>query len=66
MVALLVEVSHTNLSEITGMVFIHVGSVVMLTTSETTTTRMLAAVRMSVNVRRPNCSNSKSLLHPQS
>ena len=48
-VALLVEVSHTNLSEVTGMVFIHVGSVVMLTTSETTTTGMLATMRMSVN-----------------
>jgi len=43
-VALLVEVSHTNLSEVTWMVFIHVGSVVMLTTSETTTTGMLAVL----------------------
>lgn len=44
MVALLVEVSHTNFSEVTGMVFVHVGSVMMLTTCETTTTGMLSAV----------------------
>lgn len=42
MVALLVEVSHTDLSEVTWMVLVHVGSVVMLSTSKTTTTGMLA------------------------
>ena len=36
----LVEVSHTDLSEVTRMVFIHVGSVVVLSTSETTSTRI--------------------------
>jgi len=36
--------SHTDLSEVTRMVFIHVGSVVMLTTSKTTTTWMLAVL----------------------
>jgi len=41
-VLLLVEVSHTDLSEVTRMVLVHVGSVVMLTTSETTTTGMFA------------------------
>jgi hypothetical protein len=39
-----VEVSHTNLSEVTRMVLVHVGSVVMLTTSKTTTTGMLAVL----------------------
>jgi hypothetical protein len=40
----LVEVSHTDLSEVTGMVFIQVGSVVVLTTGHTTTTGMLAVL----------------------
>jgi hypothetical protein len=39
-----VKVSHTDLTEVTGMVFIHVCSVVMLTTSKTTTTGMLAVL----------------------
>jgi hypothetical protein len=43
-VALLVEVSHTDLSEVTRMVLIHICSVVMLSTSETTTTWMLAVL----------------------
>ena len=43
-VALLVEVSHTDLSKVTGMVPVHVGSVVMLSTSETATTWMLAVL----------------------
>jgi hypothetical protein len=64
-VALLVEVSHTNLSEVTRMVFIHVGSVVMLTTSETTTTGMLAAMRLSVTVLSINCSSLVCLVRPQ-
>jgi NCAIR mutase (PurE)-related protein len=37
-VGLLVEVPHTDLTEVTGMVFVHVGPVVVLTTSQTTTT----------------------------
>lgn len=44
MVLLLVEVTHTDLSEVTRMVFIHVGTVVVLTTSETTSTGMLAVL----------------------
>jgi hypothetical protein len=60
-----VEVSHTNLSEVTGMVFIHVRSVVMLTTSETTTTGMLAAMRLSVNILSINCSSLVDLVRPQ-
>ena len=43
-VALLVEVSHTDLSEVTWMVLIHVGSVVMLSTCKTTSTGMLAVL----------------------
>jgi hypothetical protein len=43
-VLLLVEVPHTDLSEVTWMVLVHVGSVVMLTTSKTTTTGMLAVL----------------------
>lgn len=38
------EVSHTDLSEVTRMVLVHVGSVVVLTTSKTTTTGMLAVL----------------------
>lgn len=41
MILLLVEVSHTDLSEVTWMVLVHVGTVVVLTTSKTTTTWML-------------------------
>jgi hypothetical protein len=40
----LVEVSHTNLSEVTRMVFVQIGSVVVLTTGHTTTTGMLAVL----------------------
>ena len=43
-VLLLVEVSHTDLSEVTGMVLVHVGTVVVLTTSQTTTTGVLAVL----------------------
>jgi len=43
-VLLLVEVSHTDLSEVTWMVLVHVGSVVVLTTSKTSTTGMLAVL----------------------
>lgn len=38
------EVSHTNLTEVTGMVLVDVGSVVVLTTGHTTTTGMLAVL----------------------
>ena len=37
----LLTVPHTNLSEVTGMVLVNVGPVVVLTTSHTTTTGML-------------------------
>jgi hypothetical protein len=43
-VLLFVEISHSDLSEVTWMVLIHVGSVVVLTTSKTTTTGMLAVL----------------------
>jgi hypothetical protein len=43
-VSLLVEVSHSDLSEVTWMVLIHVRSVVVLTTGKTTTTGMLAVL----------------------
>jgi hypothetical protein len=43
-VLLLVEVSHSDLSEVTWMVLVHVGSVVVLTTSKTSTTWMLAVL----------------------
>lgn len=44
LVLLLVEVSHTDLTEVTGVVFVDVGSVVVLTTGHTTTTGMLAVL----------------------
>jgi len=40
----LVEVSHTDLTEITRMVLVHVNSVMMLTTGKTATARMLAVL----------------------
>ena len=44
MVALLVEISHTDLSEVTWMVLIHVGTVVMLSSCQTTSTGMLSVL----------------------
>jgi len=41
---LLVEVSHTDLSEVTRVVLVQVGTVVVLTTGHTTTTWMLAVL----------------------
>jgi hypothetical protein len=38
----ILTVTHTNLSEVTGMVLVNVGPVVVLTTGHTTTTGMLA------------------------
>jgi hypothetical protein len=43
-VVLQVELTHTDLTEVTRMVLIHVNTVVMLTTSKTTTTRMLSVL----------------------
>jgi hypothetical protein len=40
----LVEVAHTNLTEVTRVVLVDVGTVVVLTTSHTTTTGMLAVL----------------------
>jgi hypothetical protein len=40
----LVEVPHTDFTEVTGMVLVHVGAVVVLTTGETTTTGGLAVL----------------------
>ena len=44
MVLLLVEVSHTNLTEVTRVVLVDVCSVVVLTTGHTTTTGVLAVL----------------------
>lgn len=38
------EVSHTDLTEVTRVVLVHVGTVVVLTTGHTTTTGMLAVL----------------------
>jgi hypothetical protein len=43
-VALKVEVTHTNLTEVTRMVFVEIGAVVVLTTGHTTTTWVLAVL----------------------
>jgi len=40
----LVEVAHTDLSEVTRVVLVHVGTVVVLTTGKTTTTGMLSVL----------------------
>jgi hypothetical protein len=39
-----VELTHTDLTEVTRMVLIHVDTVMMLTTSKTTTTRMFSVL----------------------
>ena len=44
MVSLLVEISHSDLAKVTGMVFIHIRSVMMLATSKTSTTGMLTVL----------------------
>jgi hypothetical protein len=43
-VLLQVEVTHTDLTKVTRMVLVHVGTVMMLTTGKTTTTRMLSVL----------------------
>jgi hypothetical protein len=43
-VLLLVEVAHTDLSEVTRMVLVHIGTVMMLSTGKTTSTGMLAVL----------------------
>jgi hypothetical protein len=43
-ISLPVEISHSDLSKVTWMVLVHVCSVVMLTTSKTSTTGMLAVL----------------------
>ena len=40
----LVEISHAHFSEVTGMIFVQVCSVMMLSTSHTTSTRMLSVL----------------------
>jgi hypothetical protein len=40
----LVEVSHTDFTEVTRMVLVEIGAVVMLATSHTATTRVLAVL----------------------
>lgn len=40
----LVEVAHTDFTEVTGVVFVDVGTVVVLTTGHTTTTGALAVL----------------------
>lgn len=44
MVSLSVEVSHTDLSKVTGMVLVEIRAVVMLSTGHTTTTWMFAVL----------------------
>jgi hypothetical protein len=48
LLTLLVEVSHADFTEVTRMVLVHVGSVVVLTTSETTTTGVLSFKIISI------------------
>ena len=38
------EVPHTDLSEVTGMIFVEIGAVVVLTTGHTATTGMLSVL----------------------
>lgn len=55
----LVEVSHTNFSEITRVVFIDVRSVVMLTTGHTTTTGMLPVLSYTTMTGRDMAATAK-------
>lgn len=57
-----VEVSHTNLSEISRMVLIHVDSVMVLTTSLTSSTRMLAVLANTAVTHADVSSEASSLL----
>jgi hypothetical protein len=45
----LVEVAHTDLTEVTRMVLVHVDTVMVLTTSKTTTTRMLSVLTCRID-----------------
>ncbi len=42
-----VKVSHTHFTEVTGMVFVEIGAVMMLATGHTATTRMLSVFAYS-------------------
>ena len=46
----LVEVAHTNFTKVTRMVLVHVDTVMVLTTSKTTTTRMLSVLTWSLGI----------------
>jgi hypothetical protein len=52
-----VEATHTDLTEVTGMVLVHVDTVVVLTTSKTTSSGMLAVLTWKVedNEKMVNC-----------
>jgi hypothetical protein len=47
-IVLQMELTHTDLTKVTRMVFIHIDTVMMLTTSKTTTTRMLSVLTYSM------------------
>jgi hypothetical protein len=67
-VALLVEIPHSDLSKVTRMVLVHVRTVVVLSTSETSTTGMLAVLSyttvtggdVAATIQRPSAYTPKS------
>jgi hypothetical protein len=61
-VALLVEIPHSDLSKVTGMVLIHIRSVMMLTTGKTSTTGMLAVLAYTTVSGRDMAATVTSLL----
>jgi hypothetical protein len=58
----LVEVAHTDLSEVTRMVLVDVGPVVVLTTGHTTTTGMLAV--LAVGLSAPGAKSKRDGTYP--
>ena len=65
MVSLLVEIPHSDLTKVTRMVLVHIRSVVMLTTSKTSTTGMLAVLAYTAVSSRDMAATVKKLLASQ-
>ena len=62
MVLLLVEVPHTHLTEVTGVVLVHVGTEVVLTTGKTATTGVLAVLANTTTTGRDVATAVKKIL----
>lgn len=56
------EVPHTHLTEVTGVVLVHVGTVVVLTTGKTATTGVLAVLANTTTTGRDVATAVKKIL----